>query len=789
LIGFLLEHDTAVDPEADAPENTGTMYQHQKIMWRSKCAWIANAQLLKSFITTAIFCNLSAILFATAVAAQTRLGPSQVAPLTGDVKGSFASTVLRDYNSAVDHGNGVTNAIYSAIADCGSVICTVNIPASYGTGETVPGYQLNYTAPTAAATTAGTIGIFDRRYGEARMFVNNDGFNSGLTNSPTAWVYDYYSKAAANAELASLYVRQWSLDGGHNQANSALNYSDKTTWAAILSNEISHTQGQHLNAALGTQSTSIGNTMGLSNIVTCYGGYSAQGDLGCHAMDNSILEGPAEYSGTLTGSPTTGSTSLSVSVTQGQNTQGAGRFLVKTNAGTINTGTITSVYNNGGPTAVIGAGTAWPVSTMIGQLGTNIYSPGVTTVTPASFTVGALASLTTSSLVCVSDQESFEMLYPTAITSTTFTANFAKIHPSYAVISSGGLCGYMMNLTADNVTNSTYTTKTQTITGTLHYAWPVMYSTSATSAAMLVTADGGFQQIVSRWNSNTNNGYVLYPFAEVTSVQQAGGLSNTLTVGPNNVTWTAGDSVSEFLYPAGHHTFGNLVIESYYPNTSPSGVFGVTYNSLLTGNDTMLSMANNAPLAIYNSGGGNFGGPTAIRLSGPTAKTITVDVTPDNAALAVGCLSPCNSTFAMIAAGNAAYYDFVTYDQGNKLWSFSATNNSTHYYWGANGFGTPFNNTYFSADSSANGYLATQEARTTTSANSDYAGELTFSSSSSATQSLQGAYGSHPECVAKPQFDPGSGNRFWISYGATSFTVTFASAVSGLVSYSCVGRN
>jgi len=726
---------------------------------------------------------------AGSMAAQTRLGPSQVAPLTGDVKGSFASTVLRDYNSAEDHGNGVTNAINSAIADCGSAICLINVPAGYGTSEAVPGYQLNYTTPTASATTAGTIGIFDRRYGEARMFVNNDGYPAGLINSPTAWVYDYYSKAAQNAELASLYVRAWSLDGGHNQTNSALNYADKTHWAAILSNEISHTPGQHLNGALSSESTSIGNIMGLSNTVTCYGGYNAQGDLGCHAMDNYIGQGPVEYGGTLSGTPVTGATSLTVAVAQGANTQGANRFLVKSNAGTISSGTIAALNSTGSGTTVTGSGTSWPVSTLIGQLGTSISSPGVTTVTPASLTVGSLSSLTTSSLVCVSDEESFEMLYPTAVTATTFTAAFAKIHPSYAVISAGGVCGYLMDLTADNVTSSTYTTTTQTIIGTLHFAWPMMYSTSATSAYMWVTGDGGFQQLTTKWNARTANGYVLYPFAEVTSVQQAGGLSNTLTVGPNNVSWTAGDSVSEFLYPAGHHTFGNLIIESYYPNMSPSGAFGLTYNMPLTGNDSMFSMANNAPLSIYNSGGGNFGGPTAIRLSGPTAKTITVDVTPDNAALAVGCVSPCTSTFAMIAAGNAAYYDFVTYDQGNKHWNFSASTNSTHYYWAANQFGTPFNNTYFSADAAGTGFIGTQEARTATSANSDYAGELTFSSSSSMTQSLQGAYGSHPECVAKPQFDPGSGNRFWISYGTTSFTVNFASAVSGVVSYSCVGRN
>jgi hypothetical protein len=730
-------------------------------------------------------------LFISSVAAQTRLGPSQIAPLQGDVKGSFANTVLRDYNSAVDHGNGVTNAIYSAIADCGTAAtCLINVPATYGTGETIPGYKLNYSVPTAAATTPGTIGIFDRRYGEARMFVNNNGFDAGLLRTPDGWVYNYYTKAAPNAELASFYLRQWSLDGGNNQANSALGYSDKTNWASVLSNDISHTPGQHLNVALGTESTSLGNTLGLSNTVTCYGGYNAQGDLGCHAMDNYIGQGTVEYSGTLTGSPSTGATLVTVSATQGEYTQGAGRFLVKTNAGTITSGSIASITNNfGGPATITGAATSWPVSTVLGQLGVNIFTPGVATITPTNFTTGSLALLTTSSLVCVADQESFEMLYPTAVTASTLTANFAKIHTSDAIISSGGVCGYLVDFTADDVTNSTFPTKTQTITGTLHFAWPLISSASATSASVWVTGEGGWQQITSRFNASNANGYVFYPFAEVVSTQQAGGLSDTLTLGPNNVAWTTGDVVSEFLYTAVHHTFGNTIIESYYPNIGGANAFGFTYNVPLQGTDTMVTMTNNAPASLYYSGGGNFFAPHAITLHGPTSRTISIDLTADNAAVGVGCLSPCTSTPSIVAAGNAVYYDFLLYDQANKRWNVSATNNSTHYSFGASQLFTPFSNTSITVDGGGSGYVATRQARSNTSANSDFSGELTLSNSSTATQTLQGSYGSHPECVARPQFDAGPTNRVWISYSASSFTVNFAAAVSGVVTYSCTGRN
>jgi hypothetical protein len=48
----------------------------------------------------------------------------------------------------------------------------------------------------------------------------------------------------------------------------------------------------------------------------------------------------------------------------------------------------------------------------------------------------------------------------------------------------------------------------------------------------------------------------------------------------------------------------------------------------------------------------------------------------------------------------------------------------------------------------------------------------------------------HPECWAREQFDRGSGNRMWITYsGATSMTINFAVAVTGNVSFGCVGRD
>ena len=414
---------------------------------------------------------------------------------------------------------------------------------------------------------------------------------------------------------------------------------------------------------------------------------------------------------------------------------------------------------------------------------------GSAVVTPASFTAGAMTGIQTTSLVCVSDPESFEMLYPTAVTSTTFTANFAKIHPSNATIAVGGLCGYLMDLTADDVTNATYPTKSQTITGTLHFAWPMAGSTSATSGLMWVAGGGSFQTLTTRWNASTANGYVLYPYAEVISVQQNGGISNNLTVGPNAVNWTSGDTVSEFLYPAPHVGGGNNLFEAFYPALGGVNAFSLTYNVPLTGSDTMMSLINNGPRSFYQSQGGRYGSPAAIHIVGPTSQALTIDQAPDNAAIAVNCVSPCNGNPGIIAAGNASYYDFLIYEESGKHWDFTSNAGGGRYYLAGNGFYGPFSNTYLSADSRSNGFVATQQLRSNSASNTDINGELAFSNASSATQSLVGTYAIHPECQIRSQFDAGATNRTWVSYSGGAFTVNFASPVSGVVTYSCTARN
>jgi hypothetical protein len=72
--------------------------------------------------------------------------------------------------------------------------------------------------------------------------------------------------------------------------------------------------------------------------------------------------------------------------------------------------------------------------------------------------------------------------------------------------------------------------------------------------------------------------------------------------------------------------------------------------------------------------------------------------------------------------------------------------------------------------------------------NSDIDGEFAFSAATTATYTWQNSYVSHPECVPEPQFSTTVAH--WVTYtGVTSFTINFASAVTGNVGYLCLSRN
>jgi hypothetical protein len=98
---------------------------------------------------------------------------------------------------------------------------------------------------------------------------------------------------------------------------------------------------------------------------------------------------------------------------------------------------------------------------------------------------------------------------------------------------------------------------------------------------------------------------------------------------------------------------------------------------------------------------------------------------------------------------------------------------------------------FFGPGNSANNVeVSGGRLQTGTEQNTDLVGELSISSSTSVSYVFAGYYNMHPECTITPQFDMGLNNRMWVSYtGASSFAVNFASPVTGLLTYSCIGRD
>jgi hypothetical protein len=602
--------------------------------------------------------------------------------LSGAVSGPSSATIQRDVKNALDLGDHSTNGIAAAITACGTTTpCSVVVPPSYPTTEAVPGFFLDPNNPLGVATTSGNVSVLDQRFGDYRMYVNPVGNQFSNIRSPIAWVFNYYNPQPANDLVIPVNVVQYSYDGGKNLANGS--FIDKSTWNAISGTGASWTPGQHVTIGTSTFNYSHGDALGFANYVHCWGGFTAQMDEGCEAQDNQVLQGTVAYAGTLTGSPASRATSVTVAPTQGPHTQGAERFLIDTTAAkTIKTGTISDISGAGGtPTAVTGSGTAWPISTAIGQLGTAVSAPGSATVSPNNFSVGSLSVLSPSSLVCIADGAAFEMVYPSAVTASSFSAAFTKPHPATATISTGGLCGYLLDLAADRVTNATFPNKVQQISGTLRRAWPVISSSSATSLQLWVSGGGAYMPLPTAFDATSNNAYILYPGAEVASVQQNGGISNTLTLRANNVNWAAGDTVEEPLYPAVHFLQGNDLVEQYFPNFSlAGGGAGITYNGISQGNDTLWALTNNTPVSQYAPNGGKYSAPRGIWLNGETSYGLTFTTAPDQSSIAVGCASTgCNKEIDIVRASNASFLDSVSYDEDNKRFKLSAASKAVSY--------------------------------------------------------------------------------------------------------------
>lgn len=596
-------------------------------------------------------------------------------------------------NNALIHGNAVTNSIDRTIIFCGSNPCSIIIPPTYATTEHVPGQYFTeyggtnggagspYGNPLTGATTAATIGITDQRFRDWQVYTNAAGAGADSAISKL-WNFNWTTRDVSQRgtiqnHLGGVALVGSAYDGGYSYCNPSV-YCDKTTHSPLQFRMNSWTDGQHFGYLSSSYGYGNGDLIGGVARQTSFGGIASGADEGVEWFDLENFQGYVDYLGTLTGSPTTGATNVTVSPSQGSGTQGSGRFLLNTTSGKVTTaGTISAITSPGSAlTTFTGSGTSWVASTVVGSLGTNVNAPGSATVTP-SFTTGTIAGITTSTLVCVADSLAIEAVIPSTVGASTFTATYVYPHLSTASIGVGGEACKGVELTADEVTNSTFATKIQAITGTLKIVWPVAYAASSTSLKVWVTSKGNWDSIPTRWDASTANGYALYPMAFVASVQQGGGVSNTLTLQANNVAWSASDNVEEVMYPAFQSSNGQWIHEKYFPSMGGAASGGsIVYNGLWNGNDCLWCLTNNTPASFYQPSGGKYTAPYAFSFRGPQSYGLYLDTASDQAAVAIGCnvLGCAQNTAENVIriAYGASSFDLFKYNPSTQTWFLSA---------------------------------------------------------------------------------------------------------------------
>ncbi len=522
---------------------------------------------------------------------------------------STGRSILKGINGAYfadQFGDKSTTGIASSISACGgSAACRVLVPGSYPTTEAVPGsFSAGALSTYNAGTTSANTQVFDYRQGDREAAFNQNG--GGANNRAWhEWVESLSNPVGATQQTHSLFspVIQ-NMDGGSLVSNPT--YTNKSGFRVIDAYGMDHTPSSSVVGQFSMYKYSPGDSIPLFAYDQFYGGMSTQGEEGAEAADLWLMQGNTAYQATCTSGCTTGSTSLTLTPTAGSGTQAAGRYLIDANpADTITAGTISAITNNAGaPVTMTGSGTSWPVSTVNTTSTQAVTAPGAQTITLSS-----VSGITANSTVLVfADASAYETVIPTAVGAGSITATFTAPHASGAIVCAGGLAGYFLELTADTVPSGTSG-------GTaLRQPWPVLCSSSATSISVYVDQQGTFSSLTSgsstQWaNTGGQNGYALYPGAQVTSVYANGAVGNTFTLMANTVPWATSDAVEEPQHPANGSRLGTWDLQSWWPF---SGQWGPDLTFLgVQGPGTKGILFNNfSPVAPYQAG--TLGIPTCM---------------------------------------------------------------------------------------------------------------------------------------------------------------------------------
>ncbi|MGO8732079.1 MAG: hypothetical protein ACLQVM_04715 [Terriglobia bacterium] len=687
-------------------------------------------------------------------------------PISMDSTGRSIVKGLNGAYLADQLGDKSTTGIASGISACGSSTpCRIVVPGSYPTTEQVPG-SMQGGSSLVPGTTNPNVTVQDFRYGDWQTGINQTG--QGANNGPWhLWTEDVYTPYTGSSASSTIFnpVMNW-LDGGQNLSGSG--YYAKHGAFPIFSILNKYTPGDGGNRFV-SNCYSIGDCFPGFFIDNFYGGQATGGEEGALGVENYVLQGTVAYQGTCASGCTTGSTSLTLSPTAGSGTQGAGRYLlITTPAKTITAGVISAINAPGGAPAIFtGNGTSWPVSTVSTTSTQAVSAPGVQTVSLTS-----TSGITTSTVLVFGDASALETITPTAVSGGGITANFTAPHASGASVCSGGLSGYFVELTADTVSAAT--------TGgtALRQAFPVLCSSSSTSMTVYVDAQGTYSVLSSgsstAWsNTSGQNGYVLYPGAQVLSVYSAGAVGNTFTLMPNTMASASSDTFEEPQHPASHSSGGNWLTQTWWPNANAQGMH-MMFEGVPGFGTQGLWIQNLAPSTLYQGGGGYLNPPNSAMSVwgawnelleangyGPTIQGMVFD----NQGWGAGCPSACAGTIYPISvrpgSGNGDYLSYASY-----VWKLTAGQGSGSYSFGPTSMSAP-------------GHFG--------SSSSDAAGSVTISSSTSATVNFGTSYNSAPKCVVTPTSDPTSVGAYWVTSTTSGLTVYVHASGTITFNYVCVG--
>ncbi len=582
--------------------------------------------------------------------------------------GTLAASPGTDYQGGITQTVGlgsVNTNIANTVNACpnGLEICDIQIPVWYPGGDQVAGWSGDINTSDYNAYYTGSNILSNLQIGDMRSNANFALSNCfyQYSNQCYGWArQSVYGSLTSGASNYFDYTQKFTLpSGGNFETTNLSNYEQ------MLSLFTSRTHGQMIQHGDQLLAFAPSDALDRSIFIGCPGGvgfvYFAEG---CEVEDVVLVAGgDASHGSAEPVAPVTSSGTGLNSITLGAFSQGIGqlgegRYLVDITAGgTANTVTAWTGCTDGGSVPCTAAmGTAVTASTVLAQSTIAITSAGSQTITPTSYQLGSGSGWTVGQLVCLADAgDEPECVKITAVNgSTSFTARFHFTHQASSgapiYFGQGGMAGYLLEINADRVTNSTYSVPLSgvSVTGTLHLsAWPVIGCSTSTSCLVAVNGKGSWRQIVGndKW-SVSNNAVTLWPSAKVLTTSALGnGQDSSNTGGPvaladNNMSFASGHNLEQF-YASGYEmSYGNVGIVNLKGNfINAAGGFGLNFYGVWANNDCLFCIANYTPVSLYAMNGGTYGAPFGLSLTGQFQYALSSEYGGQYGDIDIGCPS------------------------------------------------------------------------------------------------------------------------------------------------------